>query len=152
MRFFALVGIITQLIAPAYAQTSSSVRMENEIILEVPEEQSTEVWDWLIDHFPPQCDIAGERFQCTRGEENFRDLYFDTPDLDLLDILTGIRHRTRTFEDGEVQELIQFKSNPANLETTREEIKFDVRSSRSVNNEDDRHPLLQFIRTRDRSR
>lgn len=151
MRLLALAGVAAFLITPVFAQEASSVRMENEIILEAPESQSTEVWDWLIDHFPPQCAVAGERLQCTRGEEDFRDLYFDTSDLSLMENLTGIRHRTRMYEDGKTTELIQVKITPSNPETTREERKFEVRGNRKVNDDDDRHPLLQFIRQTDRA-
>ena len=124
---------------------ASAPRLETEAKLNVPEAIAQDVWPWLAQTFPPHCSVGESRFQCERESESFYDTYFDNGSADLSNIWTGVRHRRRTYDNGDTKELMQIKVTPKNSETTREEIKFSVREGRKVVIEEDAHPLLQRL-------
>jgi len=133
-----------------FAADMTTVRLENEIILDVPDNNAEELWIWLQDHYTETCVIESIVLQCERSTENFHDTYFDNPDAQLAREKTSFRYRRRFFEDESTKEWIQFKVTLEGEKTTREEMKFDVRQNEKVNEEYDAHPLLRLVRRRDR--
>lgn len=139
------------------AQDGDDVRIESEIKLKVPLEQSEEVWAWLQERYSDASwlDGNGSNFYATFGNEDFTDIYFDTPDLVMLAEQNGVRHRIRTVHSGPAiekdgRELLQLKLNREDpTGVARSEIKFDVLPRSRIRTNDDVHPMIGLI---DRSR
>lgn len=135
---------------PAFAQPAedASVRIEHEVKLKVPLEQIEDVWQWLNDRYSDTTwlDRNGRAFSTTFGDEDFIDLYFDTPELTLLKQKSGTRHRTRYVNSGPAtakhgRELLQIKLNRQDITgLARSEIKFKVVYDAGVNSKQDLHP------------
>lgn len=116
------------------AEGVNVVRIENEAKLRVPDDVREAVWKWLQTRYrePGFLDRAGHAFHATFGDEVFVDRYFDSPELQLLQADSGLRHRSRVIRDGSAmakdgRQLVQLKLNRhdgTGLE--RAEIKFKV--------------------------
>ncbi|HHS12272.1 MAG TPA: CYTH domain-containing protein [bacterium] len=134
--FFAII-FTTVIAAPQYVSETDStglgeVRIENEIKLRVPREKTEAVWEWMRALFAGEqwLDPDGNVFSATFGDEDFEDVYYDTPDLRMLADESGIRYRTRYVRSGSAEDkhgrrLVQIKLNrgdPTGL--ARSEIKF----------------------------
>jgi hypothetical protein len=127
----------------------NKLRVEQETKLLVPLERAEEVWKFLHDRYG----MAGAAlkqldplFASYYNDEQFTDTYFDTPDLKLLAMESGVRHRRRinlTNPDDRKsgRELMQIKVNdlsPNVLE--RGEIKFEIKRPANKQSTEDNHP------------
>lgn len=140
------------------AQDGDDVRIESEIKLKVPLEQSEEVWDWLQRRYTDASwlDRDGSNFYASFGDEDFTDIYFDTPNLVMLAEQSGVRHRIRTVHSGpasekDERELLQLKLNREDpTGVARSEIKFDVSPRARIRTNEDVHPMLGLVGRTDR--
>jgi hypothetical protein len=150
--------------APAGAQApgglsddnGTSERIEYEIKLKILLEQRAAVLEWLQRRYA-DCswlERDGHVFSTTFGNEDFTDIYFDTPDLQLLAKQSGVRHRTRRVRTGPAggkdgRQLLQIKLNRGDATgLARSEVKFNVSSRRKSETLDDAHAMLGLV-TRD---
>ncbi len=133
---------------------ADEVRIEHETKLKVPLEQCDEVWDWLLQRYS-DCgwlESTGRSFSASFGDEDFRDVYFDTPDLVLLQEQSGVRHRTRVVNSGPAdekdgRELLQIKLDRGDATgLARSEIKFEVTPTRSLRTLDEAHPMIGLVK------
>lgn len=141
------------------AHGSGIVRVELEAKLRVPLEKTDIVWQWLQERYA-DCswlDQEGHSFTAALGDEQFTDVYFDTPDLKLVSENSGVRHRSRLVHSGSAdskdgRQLLQIKLNrndPTGL--GRSEIKYKVAESKPrVLLGDDNHPLLGLLEASER--
>lgn len=110
-------------------------RIEEEEKLSFPGDKAGEVWDFLVNHFvndQKYLTSIDPLLSATTSDEYFFDTYFDTPDLQLLAMSSGIRHRERSnlTDKSDVKngrELIQIKvSGISDNNLQRTEYKFKV--------------------------
>lgn len=140
------------------AQDGDAVRIESEIKLKVPLQQSEDVWEWLQRRYTDASwlDRDGANFYASFGDEDFTDIYFDTPNLVMLAEQSGVRHRSRIVHSGpasekDERELLQLKLNREDpTGVARSEIKFDVSPRARIRTNEDVHPMLGLIGRTDR--
>ncbi len=129
------------------------VRIEYETKLRVPLEQIEEVWQWLELRYADTLWLnqEGYVFQATFGDEDFTDMYFDTPDLQMLTAEGGVRHRKRVVHSGPAvdkagRQLLQIKLDHGDVTgVARAEIKFEVPPRGNGSSLDDAHPMLSLV-------
>ncbi len=134
------------------------LRIENEYKLTVPGELTEQVWEHLRARYENAETFFSEHdgaFRATFADELFFDQYFDTPELTVLKMDGGVRHRRRFILDGNTRkhgrELVQVKlARPGDLAVNRTEIKFDTRSTRRIRDYGDAHPVLGLVKRSDR--
>lgn len=138
-------------------QDDDAIRIEYEAKLKVPMEQTEQVWDWLQQRYS-DCtwlNAAGHEFTAGFGDEDFTDVYFDTPGLHVLAQKGGVRHRSRVVHSGpsyrkDGRELLQLKINRGDeAGLARSEVKYKI-VERQQGQKDDAHPLLGLIDRDDR--
>ncbi len=133
---------------------SNNMRIEEEDKLFVPLEKADEVWKYLYDKYvvnKEEIKKLDPLFETYNTDEEFTDTYFDTPDLKLLAMQSGVRYRYRVnlTNPNDVKsgrELMQIKlggisSNPLQ----RGEFKFNIRHPQEIKNTDDAHPMLAMV-------
>jgi hypothetical protein len=135
------------------------LRVEQESKLLVPLERAEEVWKFLHDRYGmdsaalKQLDPLFASY-CT--DEQFIDTYFDTPDLKLLAMESGVRHRRRinlTNPDDRKsgRELMQIKVNDLSRNALeRGEIKFEIKRPANKQSPEDNHPMLGMVKSSQR--
>lgn len=136
------------------------VRIENEVKLKVPFEQTDEVWDWLQVRYGDAAwlDRDGHEFRAEFGDENFTDIYYDTANLDMLAEQSGIRHRSREIVSGPAiakddRHLLQIKLNRDDDASgiSRSEIKFNAGYVElRPKSDDDVHPMIGLVQRNQR--
>jgi hypothetical protein len=137
----------------------NKLRVEQETKLLVPLERAEEVWKFLHDRYAADGAALKQLdplFASYYNEEQFTDTYFDTPDLKLLAMESGVRHRRRinlTNPDDRKsgRELMQIKVNdlsPNVLE--RGEIKFEIKRPANKQSAEDNHPMLGMVKSSQR--
>lgn len=153
-----MVSLPAQGQRPDLPTDSNALRIEWEAKLLVPLDEMEAVWTWLEQRYRDTSwlNSDAQQFTAAFGNEDFSDTYFDTPELELLHDLSGIRHRIRTIRSGpsmdkDGRELVQLKVNRRD-ETglARSEIKFVVTNKPEFKSNDDTHPLLRLIKGKDR--
>jgi len=136
--FLLSVLLVLNNIPIAYAENFENLRIEQEDKLFVPLENADEVWNYLYQQYVADKDNIKKLdplFSSYYNEEDFTDVYFDTPDLKLLSMRSSVRHRKRINltnpEDiKNEKELIQIKvSNISSNPLNRGEFKFPVDSA-----------------------
>lgn len=160
-RAMARCALLLAAIAPAAAlfgqQDDAATRIEYEAKLKVPIEQTEQVWDWLEQRYA-DCgwlNTGGHDFTAGFGDEDFTDVYFDTPGLHVLAQEGGVRHRSRVVHSGpsyrkDGRELLQLKINRGDeAGLARSEVKYKI-VERQQGQKDDAHPLLGLIDRDDR--
>lgn len=137
----------------------SEMRLENEDKLVVPHDKVEEVWSYLLDRlvndkaFIKSLDLGLDSYWY---DELYIDIYFDTPDLTLLQRESGIRYRrrenlTNPDHDKSGRELLQIKLNAVDSNAlNRGEIKFNINQSANLKTQDDVHPVLGRLEPDDR--
>lgn len=129
-------------------------RIEEEDKILVPDDKVSEVWAYLEEHFIKDqtfLTAINPKLSCYFNLEDFRDTYFDTPDLKLLSQKNGIRHRVRTNltnpEDVKNErELVQIKLSGVTADVLdREEYKYPVKIAANINTAEESHPLLGLV-------
>lgn len=153
VSFVTTSVLILLLTLPARGQAH---RIENEYKLTVPRELTEAVWQHLETRYRDvEAFLApyGGTFTVSFADEHFRDQYFDTPDLDMLRMHGGVRHRMRSIVGADEsnrkhgRELIHIKLNrPDDLIVNRSEYKFPVRASRRIRDYGDAHPVMGLIK------
>jgi hypothetical protein len=136
------------------------MRIENEGKLAVPRDKVEEVWDYLQNRLVNDktfIQSLDPSFDSYWYDEIFTDIYYDTPDLIMLDHQSGIRNRTRvnlTNPEAEKsgRRLLQIKLSGVDKanEMSRGEIKFDINEKLKLNDSDDLHPILGLLKPSDR--
>jgi hypothetical protein len=129
-------------------------RVEVEAKIRVPLEERDSLWAWLQQRYaaPSWLDREGLEFRATFGDEDFVDVYFDTPTLPLLAAQSGVRHRSRVVHSGSAarkdgRQLLQLKLNRHEEGGLgRTEIKFNVDPSPTVRTPDDGHPMIGLVK------
>lgn len=160
--FVLLLLLLLAAVPSAAAQdgVEDLVRIENEVKLKVPFEQTDEVWDWLQVRYGDAgwLNRDGHEFRAQFGDENFTDIYFDTASLDMLAQQSGIRHRSREIVSGPAvakddRHLLQIKMNRADDPNgvSRSEIKFDAGYAElRPKSDDDVHPMIGLVQRNER--
>jgi hypothetical protein len=129
-------------------------RIENEYKLNVPRGLEENIHRFLRAAYAVPRSFAEDpsaTYHASFAEERFHDQYFDTPQLELLGMNGGVRHRVRRVIEGsdfekDGRELVQIKlDRPGDLEVNRSEIKFSVRPERRPGNYLDAHPVLGLL-------
>lgn len=141
-----------------YNAGGDGARIEYETKLRVPLAQLDEVWEWSQVRYA-DCswlDQEGYVFQAEFGDEDFTDIYFDTPDLRMLTAEGGVRHRQRVVHSGpatakDSRQLLQLKLDHGDvMGVARAEVKFEVPARGVGQSLDDAHPLLSLVAKRQR--
>jgi hypothetical protein len=160
LAIFALIpGLFTAPAARAEEDDVSAsgfdnMRIEQEEKLLVPMEIADEVLAFLKRRYVEDTARLAEldpRFGASFQEEDFTDVYFDTPSLQLLALESGVRHRTRVNltnpehrKSG--RELMQLKyNNISSNALERGEVKFAIERKRRPGNPEDAHPMLGIV-------
>lgn len=138
--------------------TNENVRIEYEIKLRLPLEQTEDIWDWLVQRYSDVSWLNGDGnlFTAEFGDEDFTDTYFDTPDLTILSENNGVRHRMRTVHSGPAiekddRQLIQVKLDRGDVTgVARSEIKFNVSLGEDSKGADDSHALVGLVKRNER--
>jgi hypothetical protein len=129
-----------------------ATRMENEYKLSVPADKVEALVRYLHKRYsqPVTFPDAGVTLKSTFSDENFTDVYFDTPSQQLLRMQSAVRHRSRQIpgqpqnrKDG--RQLMQIKLNIEGEDLTRSEVKFPIKYYADAETEEDRHPVLGII-------
>ena len=132
-----------------------NMRIEQEEKLLVPMEIADEVLAFLKRRYVEDKAHLAEldpRFGSSFQEEDFTDVYYDTPGLQLLARESGVRHRMRLNltnpEDRKSgRELMQMKYNGISSNALeRGEVKFAIEHKRRPGTPEDSHPLLGIVK------
>lgn len=133
----------------------ADMRIESEDKLTVPIVRTEEVWDFLRESFvenPDRLQAIDASLEATYSEELFVDTYFDTPDLKLHAMQSGVRHRRRTNvsdpnDNKSGKELMQVKINNISSNALhRGEIKFGIDYPHKFKSMDDKHPAIGIVK------
>ena len=136
-----------------------NLRIEQEAKLLVPNEIADDVLAWLKERYVENRSRIVEidpSFTTYVHVEDFTDVYYDTPSLQLYAMQSGVRHRTRlnlTDPDHEKsgRELMQIKLNDISAnDLERGEIKFRIEHIAAPRNAVDKHPMLGIVKKKDR--
>jgi len=137
----------------------NKLRIEQEDKLLVPLDKAEEVWEFLHERYVVDRESLKKLdslFTSYFNEEKFTDTYFDTPDLKLLSMESGVRHRLRvnlTNPDDRKsgRELMQIKLNDRSQNVLeRGEIKFDIKRPATKDSPEDNHPMLGIVKSSQR--
>ncbi len=134
---------------------SNNMRIEEEDKLLVPLEKADEVWGYLYNKYvvnEGETKKLDPLLSAYNTNEEFTDVYFDTPDLKLLAMQGGVRYRNRVnltnpddVKSG--RELMQIKLNNISANPLqRGEIKFDIQQPQEIKNDDDAHPMIGIVK------
>jgi hypothetical protein len=135
------------------------LRVEQEGKLLVPLERAEEVWNFLHDRYVMDSAALKELdplFASYCNDEQFTDTYFDTPDLKLLALESGVRHRrrinlTNPDDTKSGRELMQIKLNDLSQNAPeRGEIKFEIKRPANKQSPEDNHPMLGMVKSSQR--
>lgn len=130
-------------------------RIEQEDKLTVPEDKISEVWDFLYDHYvkdPSTIKKLDPDLASFASDEDFADVYFDTPQLELLQKQNSVRHRkrinlTNASDVKNNRELVQIKvSGISDNKLERGEYKFELGSVQGIGKFEDKLPLFETIK------
>jgi hypothetical protein len=156
----ALIPFLAALPAAAEEEDMSAagfdnMRIEQEEKLFVPMEIADEVLAFLKARYVDDKAHLAEldpAFTSSYADEDFTDVYYDTPSLQLLATQSGVRHRTRVNltnpEDRKSgRELMQIKVNQISSNALeRGEIKFAIEHLRRPVTPEDTHPMLGIVK------
>jgi hypothetical protein len=156
---FVLMAI--GMVAPAVGYAGDpggydSARIENEYMLVVPPGKAEEVWQYLNARYNNEGAFMrnlGPDFNTKFSVEQFADDYFDDPELHVLEMQSGIRHRTRNITSDPSdrkngRELIQMKLNrPGDQDALdRTEMKFPLGQRNEIGKSPwASHPVIGLI-------
>lgn len=159
-------GLVSIILASLLLVTTNSpvlakeeVRIEDDLSLSYPVGKTDEIVAHLKSKYIDATSFVkslGPNFTSSFGDEDFTDIYFDTPNLDLYKRKIGLRHRLRVNRlDSEDRkngrELIQLKLSGDDKFTdtdnsgSRNEIKYEVVRPETIADRDDKHQLLGLI-------
>ena len=136
-----------------------SMRIEQEEKLFVPMEIQEEVLAWIKHRYVEDKTRLAELDPAFSGSfdvEDFTDVYYDTPSLQLLAMKSGVRHRKRINlsrpEDVKSgRELMQIKLNDiSSNQLERGEIKYEIEYLQRPTTPEDTHPMLGIVKRQHR--
>ena len=130
-------------------------RIEQEEKLYVPLDKAEEVWNFLYQQYV--VDVSHLRsldslLTSYSDQEQFTDVYYDTPTLQMYGMQSGVRHRKRVNltnpnDRKSGRELMQIKLNHiTSNKLERGEIKYAIEYPTQLNDRLDRHPMLGIIK------
>ena len=141
--------------------TAAESRLESEFKLAVPSGQREAVWAYLNEAYGEggaMRTLLGPEYTVSFATDEFVDRYFDTPDLKLLELHSGLRHRSRYIIEGkdrrkDGRQLVQLKlSTPDDSGVIREEVKFKVRDNPAkVRDPDDSLACVGLVKRSERA-
>lgn len=136
-----------------YQTVGQSGRLESEYKLDIQSQDVEPLWDFIKTNY------AQENFTIDdltlQGEESievFIDKYFDLEDGSFSEAEISLRHRKRFKNDTLLKELVQLKTPFSKDKVVRNEIKFDVKKKKNLNDLSNRHPFLKLLSGEDRDR
>lgn len=141
------------------ADSLPNMRIENEDKLDVPFEIVDKVWNYMVKKYVNNSEFLNSldsSLTAYWNDELFVDVYYDTPNLIMLNKKSGIRLRTRynltdSLNRKHGRKLLQVKLN--NIDDNvmnRGEIKFAIEPSVKIQSNDDYHPVISLIKDTDR--
>ena len=130
-------------------------RIEQEEKLFVPPDMADEVWNFLHQRYVVDTERLHQLdplFTSYYNEEQFADVYYDTPSLQLYAMKSGVRHRRRlnltdptNAKSG--RELMQIKlNNISSNALERGEIKYAIEYPTKWSDAEDHHPMLGIVK------
>lgn len=131
-----------------------ALRIENEIKLTVPTELSDSVWEYLTlkyDNANLYLKEIDSSFNCKMAVDSITDQYFDDGNLRLLNMNSGVRHRSRFVLTDKTnrkhgRELMQVKiNNVGSSELNRGEYKYKIKHYDNKEESIDYHPFLGIV-------
>jgi len=140
--------------AQGNAHGVDKLRIEQEDKLWVPRDQSEAVLNFLKEFLLKSTNLhqLDPLFASYMNVEDFTDLYFDTPSLQLLAMQSGVRRRgrvnlTNPNDPKNGRELMQMKINNISAnQLERGEIKFEIDYPTEIKSADDSHPMLGMVK------
>lgn len=133
-----------------------TLRIEEEDKLWVPLEIEDQVWEFLNQRFIADADYLHSLdpdFQTRHSTEAFSDTYYDTPTMQLYDLQSSCRHRTRFNLTNDAdrkngRELMQLKLNHVSDKNPlmRGELKYEIRYPKQIEEPEDAHPMLGIVK------
>ncbi|MDD5071302.1 MAG: CYTH domain-containing protein [Patescibacteria group bacterium] len=136
------------------------LRIEQEDKIFVPLNKADEVWEYLYRRYIENKEFVqslDSSLTAYYNNEQFTDTYFDTPDLKLISMQSGVRLRkrinlTNPDDPKSGRELMQIKiNNISDNELERGELKFDIEYPKEIKTRDDQHPMIGIVKFSDRS-
>ena len=133
----------------------NNLRIEQEDKLLLPLDKADEVWKFLYERYIVDIEALKKLdslFTSYFNEEQFTDTYFDTPDLKLLSMQSGVRHRRRINltdpnDEKSGRELMQIKINDISQNVLeRGEIKFKIKHPTKMESPEEKHPMLGIVK------
>jgi len=143
--------IIVLCLLPTLLISQAGQRIESEFKLGMPLETAKPLWQYLqSDTFLKK--LSQDKPLTTNiSVEDFVDIYYDDENHNLLFQEIGLRHRSRYINDTLIKQLIQLKTPLTADGVARTEVKYEVKNSIDKSDLLARHPLLKFIKKRDRN-
>ena len=158
MRCRAYLSVLFVLLFTGFAFGES--RLVSEFKLTVPDDQPDAIWSYLNEAYGPNGTMLtklGPGFTATFAIDEFVDRYFDTQELPLLKMRSGLRHRTRHILEGtnmekDGRQLVQLKlSTEDESGVVREEDKYEVRDEPGkMNSAEERLPCVGLVKQHQR--
>jgi hypothetical protein len=162
-RFLAALALPLLLAAPSsFAEEEDmsaagydNMRIEQEEKLFVPMEIQEEVLAWIKHRYVEDKTRLAEldpSFTASFDVEDFTDVYYDGPSLQILAMKSGVRHRkrvnlSRPEDEKSGRELMQIKLNDiSSNELERGEIKFAIEYLARPTTPEDTHPMLGIVK------
>jgi hypothetical protein len=131
------------------------MRIEQEDKITVPPDQAEAVWEFLHEHLIKDTTALKQldpNFTSFYYVEDFTDTYYDTPELQMLAMQHGVRHRrrknlTNPNDRKSGRELMQLKlNNITDNPLDRGELKYTIEYPAKIKNAEDQHPLLGIVK------
>jgi hypothetical protein len=132
-----------------------TLRIEQEDKISVPPDKAAEVWEYMeATYIRDQSALKrwGSGFSSYASIEDFVDVYYDTPSLQILARRGGVRHRSRAnitnpLDRKNNRQLMQVKINDISTNTlNRGELKYPIRQSVVDGTAPDGLPMLQMVK------
>ena len=148
MKCWSCILILFFLVSTSSAQ--SNFRIESEYKLDVPNEEADILWAYISNEtLLEKMNFQGD-LNSTVSIEQFLDVYFDDSESNLNHQKVGLRYRKRFVDNVLQKTLIQLKT-PIEIDgVARNEIKFDVKKSTDCDDLLARHPLLKYVKKKNR--
>ena len=128
----------------------SAERVESEYKLGIPNDEAGALWKHLqsepfLSRLKTEYDL-----KTSVSVEDFVDIYYDDKNLNLYTQKVGLRYRSRYIKDTLIKQLVQLKTPLLADGVARTETKYEIKKSQDKNDIYARHPLLKYIKKRDR--
>jgi hypothetical protein len=128
----------------------SAQRVESEYKLGIPNDEATALWQYLkSEQFLSKLKTE-YKLKTEISIEDFVDVYYEDKELSLYSQKVGLRYRSRYIKDTLIKQLIQLKTPLLEDGVARTETKYEIKKSKDKKDIYGRHPLLRYIKKKDR--